>query len=96
MGGAFALDIGGLLVRVPCVWVCPRLIKWYDIEQESKPVTMMGIETSRIRRRPIRSTRTNATSVEMKLVTAMDRDVRVGEENPRSAKIVAEKYIREF
>ena len=31
-----------------------------------------------------------------KFVTATERDVKVGEENPISEKIVAEKYIKEF
>ena len=35
-------------------------------------------------------------TVKAKFVTATERDVKVGEENPISEKIVAEKYIREF
>lgn len=35
-------------------------------------------------------------TVKAKFVTATERDVKVGEENPISEKIVAEKYIKEF
>ena len=38
----------------------------------------------------------NAMSVQMKLVNAIDREVRVGEEKPKSWNMVAEKYINEF
>ena len=35
-------------------------------------------------------------TVKVKFVTATERDVKVGEENPINEKMVAEKYIREF
>jgi len=57
---------------------------------------MSGIDHRRIRLLPIRSTKTSATSVNTKLVTATTRDVRVGIGNPSIVNIVAEKYIREF
>lgn len=57
---------------------------------------MMGRVDRRMRRRPIRSMMVKAMRVKMKLVRAMDRDVSVGEENPMTEKIVAEKYMREF
>lgn len=56
----------------------------------------MGRLLRRMRRRPIRSIRVNATRVLVKLVMAIEREVRVGEEKPIREKIVAEKYIREF
>ena len=34
--------------------------------------------------------------VQTKLAIAMDREVRVGDENPKSENTVAEKYIKEF
>lgn len=34
--------------------------------------------------------------VQTKFVTAIDSEVRIGEENPKVEKIVAEKYIKEF
>lgn len=34
--------------------------------------------------------------MQIKLVPAIDREVKVGEEKPTREKIVAEKYIREF
>lgn len=37
-----------------------------------------------------------ATMVKTQLVTATERDARVGESNPTSEKIVAEKYMSEF
>ena len=57
---------------------------------------MMGIEKIRMRRRPTRSIRTTAMSVKMKLATATERETKVGEEKPRLAKMVAEKYMRQF
>lgn len=57
---------------------------------------MTGIEERRMRRRPMRSMVHKAIRVKVKLVRAMERDVRVGDEKPRREKIVAEKYIREF
>lgn len=56
----------------------------------------MGIVESRMRRLPVRSMMTKATTVQMKLAIAIDREVKVGEEKPMAEKIVAEKYIREF
>lgn len=38
----------------------------------------------------------SAMRVQIKLVTAIDSEVRVGEEKPIVEKIVAEKYIKEF
>lgn len=64
--------------------------------QSRRPKAMMGMEYSKIRRLPMRSTRTRAAQVKKKLVIATDIDVRVGLANPRSVKMVAEKYIREF
>lgn len=60
------------------------------------PPIMTGIEQSRSWRRPIRSMISKAIIVQRRLVTAMDREVKVGEEKPISEKMVAEKYIREF
>jgi hypothetical protein len=57
---------------------------------------MTGIETRRMRRRPRRSMSRRERIVKEKFVTATERDVRVGEENPIKEKMVAEKYIREF
>lgn len=64
--------------------------------QRDRPMTMIGIERRRMRRRPIRSIEWNATRVKRKLVEAMEREVKVGERKPTREKIVAEKYIREF
>ena len=44
-------------------------------------IIMMGIEDSRMRRRPIRSISEKARSVNKKLVRATDIDVNVGDEN---------------
>jgi hypothetical protein len=44
----------------------------------------------------MRSINKRATQVRKKLVRATEREVRVGEANPRIVKMVAEKYIREF
>jgi hypothetical protein len=49
-----------------------------------------------MRRRPMRSMEWKATSVKAKFVQAMESEVRVGEVKPRRAKMVAEKYMREF
>lgn len=64
--------------------------------QRSRPKIIIGIEMRRIRRRPMRSIRKRAAQVRTKFVRATERDVRVGEENPRMVKIVALKYIKEF
>lgn len=64
--------------------------------QSRSPTAMMGIEYNRIRRLPIRSISTKAATVRTKFVTATDREVSVGLENPRMLKMVAEKYIKEF
>ena len=61
-----------------------------------RPPAITGTEASRMRRRPARSVIKSAMRVQMKFVAAMDRDVSVGEVKPRSEKMVAEKYIREF
>jgi hypothetical protein len=50
----------------------------------------------KIRLRPRRSMRMKATRVKVKFVTAMERDVNVGEEKLRRENMVAEKYMREF
>ena len=60
------------------------------------PPIMTGTEQSRIWRRPTRSMISNAMTVQTRLVTAIEREVKVGEEKPMSEKMVAEKYIREF
>lgn len=44
----------------------------------------------------MRSMISKAIIVQMRLVTAIDREVKVGEEKPMREKMVAEKYIREF
>ena len=64
--------------------------------QRNRPKTMIGIERRRIRRRPMRSIEWKATSVKTKFVEAMEREVKVGERKPTRAKMVAEKYMREF
>ena len=64
--------------------------------QRANPVIMTGIESSKIRRRPIRSIRLNATTVSKKLVKAMDKEAKVGASKPTRANMVAEKYIKEF
>ena len=71
-----------------------RLIEENAIEHIKSDIIMMGIEDSRMRRRPIRSISEKARSVNKKLVRATDIDVNVGDENWRLAKIVAEKYMR--
>lgn len=73
-----------------------RSMKWKPMEQRRSPITITGIEMRRIRRRPIRSISMRAAQVRMKFVSATERDVRVGEENPTIVKIVALKYMREF
>lgn len=57
---------------------------------------MTGTDQSRIRRRPIRSMISKAIIVHTRFVTAIDREVKVGEEKPMREKMVAEKYMREF
>lgn len=64
--------------------------------QRARPRTMIGTERRSIRRRPIRSMKWNVTRVKAKFVHAIVRDVRVGDVKPTRAKIVAEKYMREF
>lgn len=73
-----------------------RSRNWYEMEQRRRPLIMTGRVDRRIRRRPMRSMMVKAMSVPMKLVMAMDRDVSVGEENPMTENMVAEKYMREF
>ena len=73
-----------------------RSRNWYDMEQRRRPPIMTGRVARRIRRRPMRSMMVKATRVQMKLVTAMERDVNVGEENPIRENMVAEKYMSEF
>lgn len=70
--------------------------KAYEKEHKRSPPIITGIVESRIRRRPTWSIISKATRVQVKLVTAIDREVSVGEEKPRREKIVAEKYISEF
>lgn len=65
-------------------------------DASKRPHTMNGSEYSSIRRRPMRSMRTRAMPVKMKLVTATLRDASVGLLNPTSVNIVAEKYMSEF
>lgn len=62
----------------------------------TNPATMTGTLQSKIRLRPTRSMKANATSVKRKFVIAMDKEVSIGERKPTSAKMEAEKYIREF
>ena len=76
-------------------WTGLRM-NWKEMDTNRRPRTMMGIEYKRIRRRPIRSMRTIATTVKIKFVMATAREVRVGDAKPRREKIVAEKYIKEF
>lgn len=64
--------------------------------QKRSPMTIIGIEKRRIRRRPMRSIRRRARQVMRRFVMATEREVRVGLEKPRRVNIVAEKYIREF
>lgn len=64
--------------------------------QNRRPTAIIGMDQRRIRLRPARSMRLNATQVMMKLVTATESAVNVGLEKPTMVKIVAEKYIREF
>ena len=70
--------------------------KMYEIEHRMSPPIMTGTERSRMRRRPIPSTISKAIIVQTRLVTAIDKEVKVGEEKPMREKMVAEKYIREF
>ena len=63
---------------------------------KTNPATMTGTLKRRIRLRPTRSMNANATSVNKKFVTAIDRDVNIGDSKPTSEKMVAEKYIKEF
>jgi hypothetical protein len=65
-------------------------------EQERRPTTMKGMERRRMARRPTVSMAVKATRVKIKFVTAMEREVKTGEVKPTRAKIVAEKYIKEF
>lgn len=71
-------------------------IKMKPIAERRSPLAMMGIEYKRIRRRPMISIRTSAARVNRKFEMATERLVRVGDVNPTSEKIVAEKYIKEF
>lgn len=91
---AIRISIAGNLTGLWLALESPRY--WYDTEQMSNPITIMGIVKSNTRRRPIRSIIIIAIIVKMKLVIATDKDVKVGEEKPIVEKIVAEKYIREF
>ncbi len=68
----------------------------YAIEQVSRPATITGIERSRSFRRPTVSMMRRAMRVQMKFVSAIESEVRVGEVNPRRENMVAEKYINEF
>jgi hypothetical protein len=61
--------------------------------QTSSAKAMIGIETRSIRRRPMRSMRTNARRVKRKFVTATESEVRVGEEKDNIEKMVALKYM---
>lgn len=62
----------------------------------SRPRTMNGIERRRMLRRPTESINAKATSVKTKLVKAMESEVPIGDVKPTRAKMVAEKYMREF
>lgn len=62
----------------------------------SRPRTMKGMVRRSILRRPTLSIRAKATRVKTKLVSAMDREVPMGDVKPTRLKIVAEKYINEF
>jgi len=73
-----------------------RLMKKNPTALKRRPSDIIGNDPRRIRLLPTRSMRTRAAHVMMKLVTATVREVKVGLENPRIVKIVAEKYIREF
>ena len=71
-------------------------MNWKEVATKRRPRIITGIESKRIRRRPMRSMRIIATRVKMKFVMATVSEVRVGEAKPRREKIVAEKYMREF
>lgn len=64
--------------------------------QRARPRTMNGVERSRIRRRPMVSMRIKAMTVKRKFVPATEREVPIGDVKPTMAKMVAEKYMREF
>ena len=72
------------------------LMRLKAMAQRSRPTTMIGIEKRRIRRRPTRSMRRRAKIVKTKFVAAIESDGSVGAVKPTRAKIVAEKYIKEF
>ena len=61
-----------------------------------RPVTITGIESNKMRRRPTWSITMRARKVQTKFVMAMEREVSVGEEKSKSEKMVAEKYMNEF
>lgn len=77
-------------------WTVGRSRNWYEIEHSRRPLIMTGRVAKRIRRRPMRSMMVKATRVQRKFVTAIERDVNVGDENPIAENMVAEKYMREF
>lgn len=80
------------------IWCWLRGIsrKTYEKEHISSPAIITGIVESKMLRRPTWSIISRANRVQIKLVPAIDKEVKVGEEKPTREKIVAEKYIREF
>lgn len=72
------------------------LMKWKEAAQARRAKIMTGTERRRMRRRPRRSMSRRERIVKAKLVSATDRDVRVGVAKPMREKMVAEKYMSEF
>ena len=64
--------------------------------ESRRPNAMTGIDQSRMRLLPTRSISRRAPQVMRKFVSATDSEVNVGLSKPRTVKIVAEKYMREF
>jgi len=71
-------------------------MKWNPALQNRRPIAIIGIDQSKIRRLPTRSMSTSAKQVMTKFVVATEREVNVGLEKPIMVNMVAEKYMREF
>ena len=67
------------------------LMKTKPTAQRASPIAMIGTDRRRIKRRPTRSIKPNATQVMTKFVTATESEVRVGLVKPSIVKMVAEK-----
>jgi hypothetical protein len=65
-------------------------------DEARRPKAMRGIETRRMRRRPMRSMAVKAMPVKTKFVQAMRSAVPVGDRNLARAKMEALKYMSVF